>query len=147
MSRRGGFSIESSPVPQEGNPDCRTGSPEEVGGPRLTSDSLTQESCIRKMSPQRMWLQFFKGTRGLGKTDFTLRAHTKSHTLWGPGQKQQFDRNLGQTYLLLLESLPGMQETSMAHAGDTDAGSRQAQGCLPPSGILVLTGAIVESSP
>ena len=56
MSRRGGFSIESSPVPQEGNPDCRTGSPEEVGGPRLTSDSLTQESCIRKMSPQRMWL-------------------------------------------------------------------------------------------
>ena len=51
MSRRGGFSIESSPMPQVGNPDCCTGSPTGVGGLRLTSNTLTQQSCTRKTSP------------------------------------------------------------------------------------------------
>lgn len=84
--------------------DCCTGSPTGVGSPRLTSNILTQESCTGRRAPRGFGFSF-KSTRGLGKTDFTLTAHRKSHTLWGPGQKQQFDRSLGETYLLLLESL------------------------------------------
>ena len=37
-------------------------------------------------------------------------TRTKFHMLWDPGQRQQFERNLCQTHLLILESLPQKQE-------------------------------------
>ena len=39
----------------------------------------------------------------------SYRAHTKSHTHQEQGQKPQFHRSLGQTYLLVLEGLLGRE--------------------------------------
>lgn len=56
--------------------------------------------------------------------------------LWDPGQKQSFERGLGQTYLLVLESLPERQEAAGTHPGDTDTGSSHFEELLLPSILL-----------
>jgi len=48
--------------------------------------------------------------------------------LWVPAQWQQFERSLGQTYVLILERLPEMQEVTGA-----------------PLGMEILVSAILES--
>lgn len=52
-----------------------------------------------------MWAGLtFRKTRGLLGRKTTYRAHTRPHMLWIPAQRQQFERYLGQTYLLIMES-------------------------------------------
>lgn len=58
----------------------------------------------------------------MGETVFTLKGPQKPHVHWDQGQKQQFDRNLCQTYLLILEGLLERQGVTEAHLADTDAG-------------------------
>ena len=42
---------------------------------------------------------------------------------WDPGQKQDFGKSLGQTYLLILENLPERQEATAAHPWDIYIGA------------------------
>ena len=50
------------------------------------------------------------------------RAHPKSYMFWAPVQRQQFERNLDETHVLILESLQEREEATEAHLGNTDAG-------------------------
>ena len=64
--------------------------------------------------------QNFLETQRAGEyRDFTLKTHRISQ---GPGQKPEFERSLGQTHLLNLESLPDRQEATGTCPGDTDTG-------------------------
>ena len=60
--------------------------------------------------------------------------HTKSHMLHDPGQKEYFDRSLGQTYLLILDSLPERQEATAAHSGDIGTGGSHFGELILPHG-------------
>ena len=64
----------------------------------------------------------------------TQQQHKISHALVTRGQKQSFERSLGQTYLLILESLLERQEATGAHPGDTDTGSSHCEQCVLPQG-------------
>lgn len=48
--------------------------------------------------------------------------YTKSHMLQDPGKKQQSDRNLGQTYLLVLENIPERYGAAVVHSMGIDSG-------------------------
>ena len=50
------------------------------------------------------------------------RACPKSYMFWAPVQRQQFERNLDETHVLILESLQEREEATEAHLGNTDAG-------------------------
>lgn len=83
-------------------------------------------SCTGETSPYtvRLWRPvglIFKRARGLWEIEnlFQNCAH-KTHKLWDPGQKQEFERSLDQTHCLILESLPERQKAAGAHPGDTD---------------------------
>ena len=59
-----------------------------------------------------------------GKSPETpLLKGTQNLMLWGPGQKQYYERSLGQTHLLILASLLERQEATGAHLGDIDTGA------------------------
>ena len=63
-----------------------------------------QESCTRKMSPLIVWLSRLawltcRRPRGLWEMDSTLECTQNLHTLWDPGQRQEFERSLGQMHL------------------------------------------------
>ena len=70
-------------------------------------------------------------------------VHIKSHVLQDPGQKQGFERSLGQTCLLILVSL---LETggNCSSPWDTDTGAAFVWSLLT-TWPLVLTSARVES--
>ena len=46
-----------------------------------------------------------RSSSGLGETDYSWRVHTRSWVHWDPRQKHWPQGSLGQTYLLVLESL------------------------------------------
>ena len=50
------------------------------------------------------------------------RMHAKFHMLQDPWQRQQFERSLGHTHLLILESLLEKQKAMKIPPGDIDAG-------------------------
>ena len=57
---------------------------------------------------------------GYGKERLcSSRAHTKSHTLWDPGQRLYVERSLGQTYLLILQSPRGRKQLECTLETDT----------------------------
>ena len=72
----------SSPISGRQDPECLTSKPEGLS---------------------------FRRGRGLWKRFHCWRAHTKSHLLWDPGQKQWFERSQGQNPLLIVEGLPEKQ--------------------------------------
>ena len=90
--------------------------------------SPAQGSCTRRRAPRTF---DFAGHQGLvsggqkavGNRDSTLKRCMLNHTLQDPGQKQSFEKSLGQTHSLILESLPVTQEATGTHPGDRDTGS------------------------
>ena len=120
MGRRGWVVIYSSPMPLGGQPTYR----------RLQLQRFSQRSgCPApwRWAPRTLALKtngaYFWESQRVGRNrDFTLRVHLKSHKLQDLGQKQQFDRSLRQTYLLILEILQEKQEETAAHPGDIDTG-------------------------
>ena len=103
-----------------------------------TSHSPDQRANPRKTSPQNVWLWrpgcLLSGEPdGCGKQRHrSQKAHTKFHMLWGPGQRQQFERNLHQTHLLILESLPQRQEAVELTLGPQETGIGHSEALVPP---------------
>ena len=54
--------------------------------------------------------------------------------LQDPGKKQEFERSLGQTHLLILESLPEREKATGTHIGNTDSGRRHFRELILPQG-------------
>ena len=61
---------------------------------------------------------FWKNQNAVGnKTLHSLKGYTEAHTLRDTGQNQLFERSLGQTNFLILESLLERQEATRNHPG------------------------------
>ena len=82
----------------------------------------------------------------MGNETLLLKGAHKISLLWEPGQKQLFERSLGQTHLLIMESLLKGQEATGAQPGATDTGGSQFLGARSTTRTLVLARAILESS-
>ena len=99
----------------------------EVRGPNPTFGSLTQGSYT-EMSPQMVYFEgqwsVYRGEpEGCRKERFHCeRMHAKFHMLLDPWQRQKFERSLGHTHLLILESLLEKQKAMKIPPGDIDAG-------------------------
>ena len=75
------------------------------------------------------------------------RAHAKSHTLQNPARRQEFERSLGYTHLLILESLPEREEAMGTPSGDSSRFWQQPfWGARSTTRKRVLKSAILESS-
>ena len=77
-----------------------------------------------------------------------VKEHTKSHILLDAEQKQLFERSLGQTYLLMLESLLERQEAAGSWSspwGHRHWGQPFA-GVCSTMWMLVLASTLLESS-
>ena len=67
----------------------------------LQREDESPEHLVLKVSGAYFW----ESQRVIGNRDYILkRAHTTSHMLQDPGQKQQVERSLGQTHLPILTS-------------------------------------------
>ena len=61
--------------------------------------------------------------RAEGNRDALLEGAHKVSRALGPSTKEYLHRNLGYTYLQLLEGLLGRQSSTIAHCGGKDTGS------------------------
>lgn len=126
-------------------------------GSKLYCGHPSKGSGTGKKSPQ---VSGFKDEQGLlrepeGYRKWRLcskRVLIKSQILWDPRQKKYLERQLGQTYLLILEVLQEKQEEAKAHSGNIDSASShfgdlvlpwghwywQVSFWNPPSSILAL---------
>jgi len=85
--------------------------------------------------------------RAGGNSDFTLirGTHSKAHTLQVPVQRQQFEKRLSQTHLLMLNSLPEMQEAIGTLLRESTAGGSHL-GSFSTEITMALARSIFKSS-
>ena len=132
MCGRGGDVVESRPTPPYRWPTNEkritiAEVPLRSKGSKTHTKILSQGSYLGKMSPQKSG---FQGQHSLcteepehcRKQRLHFKRHPqKSHILWVPWQRQKFERNQGQTHLLILENISERQETASVPPRNTDS--------------------------
>lgn len=145
--------VQSRPTPrevthkQEDSHNCR-GSFQGGRGLGLTSGSSTQGSCIGNMSSQDvcLWRSVgFAYRRTGGVWDLLLKGVAKSHILWVPEQRQQFERRLIRLFCWCWGAPQERREVTETPLG-TQTLAKPYWGAHFATRTLCLLSAILESS-